>query len=76
MDLLRAMRDNRKSTGMDLKPAKVKSDKQKSAEDDGLTPGTKLYRDFIIKKKPGKKKVKAHFQAIVEKEIESSDDDE
>lgn len=38
--------------------------------------GTKSMRHFIIEEKPSKKVVREHFESLVEKECESSSDDE
>ena len=71
MDLLRMMSAKREATGMPTKGEKVKKSGKKPSADDGIPPGTKKYRDFIIAKKPTHKKLKLHFNAIVEKLTES-----
>jgi hypothetical protein len=71
MDLLRTMVQNRQASGMSMKAEPPK--KRTGTGDDGLTPGTKAYRDYIIEKKPAKKKLKVHFNAMVEKLCESEE---
>lgn len=74
MDLLKMMSQRREATGLSMKAEKVKKTTKKPKDDDGIPPGTKAYRDYIVAKKPAKKKLKAHFNAIVEKLCESDSD--
>lgn len=80
MDLLRNMLANREQKGLNLvKPAEPngKSKKTgKNVEGDELVPGTKQKRAEIIEKKPAKKQVIKHLQALIDKECESSSDEE
>ena len=71
MDLLRTMVQNREASGMSMRKEDVKKTHKKPQADDGIPPGTKRYREYIIAKKPAHKKLKAHFSAIVEKLTES-----
>lgn len=58
-----------------VQPARGKKPtKEQKAE--GCEPGTKAMRLFIIEEKPGKKVLRKHFVALVEKECESESDDE
>jgi len=71
MDLLRTMVQNREASGMSMRKENVKKTTKKPQADDGIPPGTKRYRDYIVAKKPNHKKLKAHFNAMVEKLTES-----
>lgn len=80
MDLLRTMMANRQAQGMvqDPKPAPQSGRKQatKSERAKRHEGGTKSMRHFIIEEKPSKKVVREHFESLVEKECESSSDED
>jgi len=76
MDLLRHMQSNRQAKGIvdDPKPQNEKK-KPKSERAKKHESGSKNMRQFIIDEKPSKKIVKTHFESLVARECESSDED-
>jgi len=73
MDLLRNMSANRQVQGLTLQMEKVSIEKKGREKTEGV-PGSKAMRYYIIEKKPGKKVVKEHLEAIISQECESSSD--
>lgn len=78
MDLLKTMMTNRQATmvtpavqPVGMKPSSIGMGIQKQA-----TPGTRAYRRYIVEEKPGKKVVREHFEALVERVCASSDEDD
>jgi hypothetical protein len=80
MDLLKQMVANRIAKGVviDPQPRPVQGRKAPSKKQKAETkePGSRAMRIFIIEEKPGKKVVRKHFTALVEKECESESDEE
>ena len=76
MDLLKSMIANRQASGMTnelvvAKPRETGRKPTKAEKAETREPGSKAMRIFIIEEKPGKKIVREHFKALVEKECES-----
>lgn len=66
------MSANRQAQGITAVPVSRSSGKS----EDKAIPGTKAMRAYIIEKKPSKKAVKEHLEAIITMECESSSDEE
>lgn len=75
MDLLKNMSANRQVAGLSLQMEKLSVEKKGKSSTEA-TPGTKAMRLHIIEKKPGKKVVKDHLEAIIAQECESSSDED
>lgn len=74
MDLLRTMAGNRQANGLMVE--QKNEAKHKITEKSEIMPGTKAMRRHIIEEKPSKKVVKAHIEAIIAHECETSSDEE
>jgi hypothetical protein len=83
MDLLRMIAQNRQAQAQVQKAPIEDRPKMKKVRGTPSTlvkpvedvPGSKLYRMKIIEDKPSKKKVKEHLEAMIQAELESSDED-
>jgi hypothetical protein len=86
MDLLKSMMANRQAMSVVVDPrpsADVRSGKKTSAPKPktkpmtgNAVPGSKAMRHHIIEEKPGKKVVREHIRALIEKECESSSEED
>ena len=77
MDLLKMMIANRQARGLVVDPQPRREDGKKPTKTEKAKerePGSKSMRIFIIEEKPGKKVVREHFKALVEKECASDSD--
>ena len=83
MDLLKQMIANRDAKGMGnglvQPPPPSKTGRRKTPKEEkqeAHEPGSKSMRLFIIEEKPGKKVVRKHFAAIVDKECASDSEED
>lgn len=78
MDLLKNMMANRQAQGLHQQPQPLKANElpKPKVSSEKPAPGTKAMRVHIIDKKPGKKVIKEHFEAIIAQECESSSDED
>jgi len=77
MDLLKQMLHNREVAGVPLPKTKGTPKAERTKQ---YRPGSKMMKNHIIEEKPGKKVVREHFEAIVQKVVDrdcasSSDED-
>lgn len=70
MDLIKLVAANRLAVGL------VRQSAAPSGKPASPTPGTRAYRKYIVDERPGKKAVKAHLEAIVQRATESSSEEE
>lgn len=75
MDLLKNMSANRQVAGLTLQMEKASIEKKEKGKTEAAA-GSKAMRKHIIDKKPGKKVVKEHLEAIISQECESSSDED
>ena len=77
MDLLKNMMANRQAQGLhQVQPLKANELPKPKVSSEKPAPGTKAMRMYIIEKKPAKKAIKEHFEAIIAQECESSSDED